>query len=178
MSNFGDRQTLKLIGLNRRHSRANLMQGEMKTPFPCVIGKNGQSARKREGDASTPRGYWRPLMVLYRADRINRPLCQLPISPIERSDGWCDDPKDRNYNRPINHPYPASAEHLWREDELYDLLVVLDHNQRPRIKGCGSAIFMHVAKNGYPPTEGCIALQKKHLKQLLPRLTDNTRIII
>jgi L,D-peptidoglycan transpeptidase YkuD (ErfK/YbiS/YcfS/YnhG family) len=89
---------------------------------------------------------------------------------MRRLDGWCDAPGDRNYNRPVRHPYPASAERLWREDELYDVLVVLGHNQRPRLRGGGSAIFMHVARPGYLPTEGCIALERGHLLALLERL--------
>jgi L,D-peptidoglycan transpeptidase YkuD (ErfK/YbiS/YcfS/YnhG family) len=91
-------------------------------------------------------------------------------------DGWCDAPGDRNYNRPVRHPYPASAERLWREDELYDVVVVLGHNQRPRIRAGGSAIFMHVARPGYLPTEGCIALARRHLLIVLERLKPGSAV--
>ena len=107
------------------------------------------------------------LRVLFRADRLPRPRTALPVQRIGRADGWCDAPGDRNYNRPVRHPYPASAERLWREDALYDVVVVLGHNQRPRLRGAGSAIFMHVARPGYLPTEGCIALRRDHLLRLL-----------
>ena len=89
---------------------------------------------------------------------------------IRRHDGWCDAPADRNYNRPVRLPYAASAERLWREDELYDVVVILNYNVRPRSRGRGSAIFMHVARPGYAPTEGCIALARGHLLRLLERL--------
>ena len=107
---------------------------------------------------------------------IDRTACfarrtALPVRAIRRRDGWCDAPADRNYNRPVRLPYPASAERLWREDALYDLVVVLDYNERPRVRGRGSAIFMHVAKPGYAPTEGCIALARPHLVRLLERLS-------
>ena len=86
---------------------------------------------------------------------------------IRPRDGWCDAPADRNYNRPVRHPYPASAERLWRADGLYDVVVVLGYNDRPRVRGRGSAIFMHVARPGYAPTEGCIALARPHLLRVL-----------
>ena len=108
--------------------------------------------------------------VLYRPDRMRRPRTPLPVRAIRRHDGWCDASADRNYNRPVRLPYPASAERLWREDALYDVVVVLDYNERPRVRGRGSAIFMHVARPGYAPTEGCIALARAHLLRLLERL--------
>ena len=138
--------------------------------FACALGLGGRRARKREGDGATPVGSWRMLRVLYRADRIRRPQTGLPVRAIRPDDGWCDEPVDRNYNRPVRHPYPASAERLWREDNLYDIVVVLDHNQVPRVRGGGSAIFMHVARPGYEPTEGCIALRADHLLRVLERL--------
>ena len=107
-----------------------------------------------------------------------RPKTGLPIKPITKSMGWCDAPADRNYNRLVKKPYPASHENLWREDEIYDLVITLNHNQRPRIKGKGSAIFIHIAKKGYPPTEGCLALKKSHLLRLIAEMTPATQIII
>jgi L,D-peptidoglycan transpeptidase YkuD (ErfK/YbiS/YcfS/YnhG family) len=146
--------------------------------LPCALGRSGLSARKREGDGATPSGTWRPLLVLYRADRVQRPRTGLPVRPLKVDDGWCDAVGDRNYNRYVRHPYPASAERLWRDDPLYDVIVVLDHNQRPRIQGAGSAIFMHLASPGFRPTEGCIALTRHHLLLVLGSAGPGTRVVI
>jgi L,D-peptidoglycan transpeptidase YkuD (ErfK/YbiS/YcfS/YnhG family) len=144
--------------------------------LPCALGRGGRRAAKREGDGATPFGAMQVVMVLYRADRIRRPRTAFPVRPIRVGDGWCDAPGDRNYNRPVRHPYPASAERLWREDALYDIVVVLDYNLRPRMRGRGSAIFMHVARPDYGPTEGCIALRREHLQLLLERLAPGSII--
>jgi L,D-peptidoglycan transpeptidase YkuD (ErfK/YbiS/YcfS/YnhG family) len=138
--------------------------------LPCALGRSGRRALKREGDGATPVGRWRLLHVLYRADRIRRPSTRLAVTAISRNDGWCDAPADRNYNRFVRHPYPASAESLWRSDRLYDVVVVLSHNTKPRKRGGGSAIFMHLARPDFAPTEGCIALKRGHLLQLLLHL--------
>jgi len=114
--------------------------------------------------------------VLYRPDHVRRPRTALPVRAIRPRDGWCDAPADRNYNRPVSLPYPASAERLWRADALYDVVVVLDCNDRPRVRGRGSAIFMHVAKPGYAPTEGCIALARAHLLRLLERVGPRSAV--
>jgi L,D-peptidoglycan transpeptidase YkuD (ErfK/YbiS/YcfS/YnhG family) len=137
--------------------------------FPCALGRSGCRTLKREGDGATPIGRWRLRAVLYRPDRVPRPRTALPVKAIRRLDGWCDAPDDRNYNRPVRLPYPASAERLWREDALYDIVVILDYNERPRARGRGSAIFMHLARSGYAPTEGCVALARPHLLRLLER---------
>jgi L,D-peptidoglycan transpeptidase YkuD (ErfK/YbiS/YcfS/YnhG family) len=144
--------------------------------WPCALGHSGRRARKREGDGATPVGRWGVAGVLYRADRVRRPPTRLPLRPIRPSDGWCDDPADRNYNRKVRHPYPASAERLWRQDGVYDVVVVLTHNSRPRVRGLGSAVFMHVARSGYLPTEGCIALRREHLLALVRRLGPGARV--
>jgi L,D-peptidoglycan transpeptidase YkuD (ErfK/YbiS/YcfS/YnhG family) len=146
--------------------------------FPCALGRAGCRARKREGDGATPAGLWRLRAVLYRSDRVRRPRTHLPVRAIRQRDGWCDAPADRNYNRPVRHPYPASAERLWRTDALYDIVVVLDYNDRPRVRGRGSAIFMHVAKPGYAPTEGCIALARPHLLRLLERMGSRPAVAV
>lgn len=137
--------------------------------YACALGRSGRRTIKREGDGATPIGLWQLEEVLYRADRIMRPRTGLPVRPIAPSDGWCDATGDRNYNRAVRHPYPASAEHLWRGDGLYDIVVVLSHNRRPRVQGGGSAIFMHVATDDFGPTAGCIALGRQHLLRLLAR---------
>ena len=146
--------------------------------YPCALGRGGRLARKREGDGATPVGAWRVLRVMYRADRGARPRCAAPVSRIDVFDGWCDEPRDRNYNRRVRHPYPASAERLWRQDGLYDIVAVLDHNQCPRIRGGGSAIFMHVASGDFSPTAGCIALLQRHLRALLARLPSGRRLVV
>jgi L,D-peptidoglycan transpeptidase YkuD (ErfK/YbiS/YcfS/YnhG family) len=125
--------------------------------------------RKREGDGATPIGQWRVREVLYRPDRVRRPATPLPVRAMRRHDGWCDAAADRNYNRLVRLPYAASAEPLWRQDALYDVVVVLGYNDA-RVRGRGSAIFLHVARPGYAPTEGCIALARAHVLRLLERL--------
>ena len=105
--------------------------------------------------------------MLYRADRTDRPRTGLPCQKISRRDGWCDAPGDPLYNRPVSHPYPASAERLWRADVCYDLLAVIGFNDDPVVDGAGSAIFMHVARADYSPTEGCVALSLEDLRTVL-----------
>lgn len=148
------------------------------TSFCCSLGRTGIGFGKREGDGATPAGHWRPLKVLYRSDRTRHPRTTLPVSPIRRHDGWCDAIGDRNYNRPVTHPYPVSAERLARDDHLYDLILVIDHNTRPRIQGRGSAVFVHLARPGFAPTEGCIALRERDMRWLLSRLTRRTRLLV
>ena len=159
-----------------RQTRGRLHCGGLS--FPCALGRSGLRALKREGDGATPIGKFALTRVLYRADRGQRPATGLPVRIIGRHDGWCDAPGDRNYNRPIRLPYPASAEAIWRADELYDIVVVLGHNTRPRVRGAGSAIFMHLSRPGYAPTAGCIALQRRHLLAVLARVRRGTVVRI
>lgn len=135
----------------------------------CALGKSGVIAadRKREGDGASPLGVWPIRRVLYRPDREAAPDYALPVAALAPDDGWCDDPHDPLYNRPIKHPYPASAERMWRDDDLYDLVVILGHNDDPVVPNAGSAIFLHIAKPGYAPTEGCVALARADLETLL-----------
>jgi len=135
----------------------------------CALGKGGvnPATDKREGDGSTPLGLWPLRRVLWRPDKGPPPKTALPVGPIHREDGWCDAPQDPAYNRPVALPYPASAEHMWRDDDLYDLVVILGHNDDPVMPGAGSAIFMHIAKPDYAPTEGCVALARADLEALL-----------
>jgi L,D-peptidoglycan transpeptidase YkuD (ErfK/YbiS/YcfS/YnhG family) len=136
---------------------------------PCVFGRGGivPAEDKREGDGASPAGLWPLRRVLYRADRGPAPKTALQVAVIERDDGWCDAAGDAAYNRPVKHPYPASAEHLWREDGLYDLVVVLGHNDDPVVPGAGSAIFLHLASPDGKPTEGCVAVSRADLEALL-----------
>lgn len=127
--------------------------------FRCALGKGGIVADKREGDGGTPVGTFPLRRVLYRPDRLpTAPVTGLAVGTIAPADGWCDAPGDAAYNRPVTLPYPASAEHLWRDDGLYDVVVVLGHNDDPPVSGRGSCIFLHVARPAYAPTEGCVAL--------------------
>jgi L,D-peptidoglycan transpeptidase YkuD (ErfK/YbiS/YcfS/YnhG family) len=146
--------------------------------IPCALGRGGIRALKREGDAATPLGTYRLTNVFYRPDRCRRPRTALQLEALSPDDGWCDAVADRNYNRRVCHPYAASAEIMWRDDCLYDVVVVLDYNRRPRIRGRGSAIFMHVARPGFAPTEGCIALRRPDLLRVLSVLPRSARIRI
>lgn len=144
----------------------------------CALGRTGQRMRKREGDGASPAGVWALREAFYRSDRLMRPRTALPLRAIRRQDGWCDASGDRIYNRRVTHPYPASAERLWRQDGLYDIVVVLGYNDRPRIKGRGSAIFLHCVRDGYEPTEGCIAVSRHDLLRLLPHLSGRMTLRI
>ncbi len=144
----------------------------------CSLGRSGTSARKREGDGATPIGSWRMVEVLYRPDRVSRPRTGLPLRALRRDHGWCDQVGDRNYNRPVRHPYPASAEQLWRQDHVYDVVVVLSHNRVPRVQGGGSAVFMHLARPGYAPTEGCVAFAERDMRLLLANADRRTRLLV
>jgi L,D-peptidoglycan transpeptidase YkuD (ErfK/YbiS/YcfS/YnhG family) len=133
----------------------------------CAIGRGALASKQREGDGITPVGRWPMRRVLYRADRIAKPVTALPCQAIAPDDGWCDDPADPAYNRPVRLPYPASHERLMREDHLYDLVVVLGHNDDPVVPGAGSAVFLHLAHSDYSPTEGCVALALPDLLAVL-----------
>lgn len=126
----------------------------------CAIGKGGMidAADKSEGDGASPLGTWPMRRIFYRADRLDRPQSGLPCIALRPHDGWCDAPHHRLYNRPISLPFSASHESLWRDDHVYDVIVEIGHNDAPVIAGLGSAIFLHLARPDYAPTEGCIAL--------------------
>ena len=124
----------------------------------CAIGRAGVSLDKREGDGATPAGIFPFREVLFRADRVAPPATALRSRPLSPDDGWCDDPAHPDYNRPMTLPFAAGHERLMREDGLYDVIVVLGHNDAPVVPGRGSAIFLHVAAPGFTPTEGCVAL--------------------
>lgn len=135
--------------------------------FPCALGRAGVTHLKREGDGATPAGRYRLLFLYYRPDRVPRPKAQLPMRPLRPEDGWCEDPEHGRYNCPVRAPNAAAHETMWREDHLYDIVGVLDWNLKPRIRGRGSAIFLHLARPGYAPTAGCIALTRRDLALLL-----------
>jgi L,D-peptidoglycan transpeptidase YkuD (ErfK/YbiS/YcfS/YnhG family) len=143
-----------------------------------ALGRAGIKADKREGDGATPAGWFRPVRLWWRADRLPRPATQLPVRPIHADDGWCEDPGDRRYNRPIRLTAEASGDRLRRSDALYDMVIEIDHNVRPRVPGRGSAVFIHVARPGLAPTAGCVAMPAQALRRLLRRLGHGTRIVI
>jgi L,D-peptidoglycan transpeptidase YkuD (ErfK/YbiS/YcfS/YnhG family) len=136
---------------------------------PCALGRSGVVAEsaKREGDGATPAGRFALRRVLWRADRGPVPATGLMAAAIGRDDGWCDDATRPEYNRMVRLPFAGSAERLWRDDALYDLVVVLGHNDAPPKPGAGSAIFLHVAAPGFRPTEGCVAMDEGDLRALL-----------
>jgi len=145
---------------------------------PCALGKTGITTNKREGDGGTPAGTWEFLEVRYRADRVARPQTRLPVRQTQIHDGWCDARTDRNYNRPVVLPYSQSAESMWRDDHIYDVVVVLSHNQCPRSRNRGSAVFVHIARDSFSPTEGCVAFLPHDLRQLMAWWRPGDRIQI
>lgn len=146
--------------------------------IPVALGRGGIRANKFEGDGATPRGRFRLVRLWWRADRAPRPSTLLRTQPIRADDGWCEDPADRNYNRAMQLPLSNSADRLWRKDALYDFVIELDHNTRPRIARRGSAVFIHVARTGLSPTAGCIALPALALKRLLAQIAKGAVIEI
>lgn len=133
----------------------------------CALGRCGVRADKREGDGATPAGIFAMRRVLYRSDRVPAPVTALAVRALAPADGWCDDPADGQYNRQVRLPFAARLELLWRDDHIYDLIVVLGHNDDPIVPGLGSAIFLHLARPQYPATEGCIALAEPDLRTVL-----------
>lgn len=148
--------------------------------WPCVIGRGGAvpAADKREGDGATPLGVWPLRCALLRPDRKLIPPRALPWRWLRASDGWSDDPADPAYNRAVIHPHRFSAERLWRDDAVYDVIVVLGHNDAPPLPGLGSAIFLHATRPDRRPTEGCVAVEAQVLHALLPRLASGMRLMI
>lgn len=146
--------------------------------IPCAIGRAGtiDAAAKREGDGATPLGAWPLRAALLRPDRVSAPRTALPWRWLRPSDGWSDDPDDPAYNRPTTHPHRFSAERLWRDDGLYDVIVTLGHNDAPVVPGTGSAIFLHCTRDR--PTEGCVAIDRAALLALLLRLTAGMALTI
>ena len=160
--------------LDRR--RGQLVAGGL--VLRCALGRSGPTRRKREGDGASPAGRFALLGGYYRADRGPRPRTALSLRPIRPSDGWCDDPGDRCYNRRITRPYGASHETMWRDDNLYDLVLDIGWNRGPIVRGRGSTIFLHFAKPDFAPTEGCVAVEPRMAARLLRRIGPKTRIEI
>lgn len=170
---------VSLIRIHRRPGHKT--QGWLRAgalSVPVALGRGGIRADKREGDGSTPSGRFRPLRLWWRADRLTRPASLLPARRIAADDAWCEDPADRRYNRHLRRLANEPGDRLQRSDPLYDMIVEIDHNTRPRIAGRGSAVFIHVARPGFAPTAGCIGLRPHDLRILLTKLSRKTRILI
>jgi L,D-peptidoglycan transpeptidase YkuD (ErfK/YbiS/YcfS/YnhG family) len=146
--------------------------------LPCALGRSGIGRFKREGDGVTPAGRLLLLEGFWRADHRLPPRCLLRLRPIAADAGWSDDPADGRYNRPVRLPFAGSHESLRRDDALYDVVLVLDWNVRRRALGRGSAIFLHLARDGFAPTAGCVAFAPRDLARLLPRLGRHAALVV
>jgi len=146
--------------------------------YKCAIGKNGIAENKTEGDGKTPKGCFEIRKVLYRKDRIEKLQTDLSVEEIQENDAWCDDVNDENYNQQIKLSHNTSHEKLWRDDEIYDIVVVLGYNDNPMVSRKGSAIFIHIARQSYSPTAGCIAFNKEDLLEILKNCDKNTLVCI
>jgi L,D-peptidoglycan transpeptidase YkuD (ErfK/YbiS/YcfS/YnhG family) len=146
--------------------------------YRCAIGHGGMIAvaDKREGDGKTPVGRWVMREVFYRDDRVAKPVTALPVRALDSNDGWCDASDDPNYNKFVRLPYKASAEHLWRDDNLYDIIVVLGHNDSPVRPGMGSAVFLHVARPDFSCSPGCVTLRQADLLNVLRGVGKNSSV--
>ena len=166
------------ITVGRNGDGHSLSHGDFS--IPCLVGRSGivDAASNREGDGATPAGIWPLREVLYRADRLDNPDFPLPATAILESDGWCDDPAEADYNRRVTLPFDGSYERLWREDHAYDVIVPLGYNDDPPASGKGSAIFLHCIEEGRGFTEGCVAIGRQALLDLLPRLGPDPVIVI
>jgi L,D-peptidoglycan transpeptidase YkuD (ErfK/YbiS/YcfS/YnhG family) len=147
-------------------------------PRRAAIGPPGIGVKTGEGDGITPVGRFPVREIFYRADRIAKPHTALPLRATRQDDGWCDDPADPNYNRLVKLPYPASAEQMWRDDHLYDLVVVLGYNDDPVVPGKGSAIFLHLARPDYSHTHGCVALAYADALAAVEQLRPGDQVVI
>ncbi|THD71020.1 MAG: hypothetical protein E7813_06395 [Bradyrhizobium sp.] len=145
---------------------------------PVALGRGGIRADKREGDGGSPKGTFRPRQLWWRADRHPRPRTFLPVRAIKPDDAWCEDPRSRHYNQPMWRDRESGGDRLKRDDHLYDFIVEIDHNTRPRVAGRGSAVFLHLARPDFSPTAGCVSMTRAAMLRLLARLGPNTRIVI
>ena len=146
--------------------------------FKCALGKAGIGNKKREGDNITPKGNFKIVKIYYRKDRLKKLSSKFTLTEITKDMGWCDDPKSKKYNQLIKLPTNYSHENLYRKDNIYDLILVLNYNMKPTIKNKGSAIFIHIIKKNYQPTKGCIALKKNNLVKLISKIDKNIKIKI
>ena len=144
----------------------------------CAVGKRGISIKKKEGDFITPKGTFKIREIFYRKDRVQNLITRIKKTVIRKNMGWCDDPKSKKYNKLINFPFKYGAERLYRRENIYDIILVLNFNMNPVKKYKGSAIFIHVAKKSFQPTKGCIALNKSELIKLVKSIKKNSIVNI
>jgi L,D-peptidoglycan transpeptidase YkuD (ErfK/YbiS/YcfS/YnhG family) len=146
--------------------------------FPCSLGYGGIKREKQEGDRATPEGFFPFRRVFFRADRLEKPETLLHLQALSPQDGWCDDIHDESYNQHVRLPYKGGHEILWREDHVYDLILVVGHNDDPIEKGKGSAVFVHLHHPEKTPTEGCVALELQHLLQIIQEGTQESSLVV
>jgi L,D-peptidoglycan transpeptidase YkuD (ErfK/YbiS/YcfS/YnhG family) len=149
-----------------------------KLKFRCALGKAGIGKKKIEGDSITPRGKFNIVKIYYRSDRVKKISSKYRLIKISKNMGWCDDPNSKKYNQLINLPTKYTHEKLYRKENVYDLLIVLNYNMSPIIKNKGSAIFIHISRQNYKKTSGCVAIKKPHLIKLIKTIKKNTKVII
>ena len=143
----------------------------------CAIGKKGIGNKKKEGDLITPIGVFKIKYILYRKDRV-KVLTKLKKKVIKKNMGWCDDPNSSYYNKLVKLPFTHKHEKLYKKENIYDIILVLNYNMNPVKKNKGSALFIHVSKINYKKTEGCVAIKKLNLIKLLRMINPNTRVKI
>jgi L,D-peptidoglycan transpeptidase YkuD (ErfK/YbiS/YcfS/YnhG family) len=148
------------------------------TNYPCVIGRSGRCYRKREGDGKTPVGCWMVRQGYFRADRQRRFADGKLLRALKKTDGWCDDPASGRYNQHVSLPLDRSHESMWRNDGAYDVVFPTDHNQRPCLRGAGSAIFFHLTRAGVDHTAGCIAVSPAVMRKILLRCGPRVYLVI
>ena len=168
----------RFVDLTYSAGRLSWPNGETMGDAPAACGRAGVRQDKREGDGATPAGTFPLIHGYYRADRIAPPPTSLPTIALQPNHAWVDDPADPNYNRLVSLPYPAHHEAMWRDDGLYDLVVLISYNTDPPLPGLGSAIFLHVARPDFAATEGCIAVARDVLGPLLGRIGSGSTITI
>lgn len=172
---FGERKHLllnvKRKPLGPKHAGLLSYGGNI---IPCALGRSGVTTLKREGDGATPYGEFRILYGYFRPDRVLYVNTQLPLFPITEVSGWCDEANDPNYNSFVSLPFPKSHEKMMRDDRLYDVCLVLDYNIHPKARNMGSAIFFHLTRPDRGPTEGCVAIDPDHMRNILPLLSERS----
>ena len=144
----------------------------------CSIGKRGIRIKKKEGDLITPKGKFRIKYILYRRDRISKFRAKIRKIAIKKNMGWCDDPNSKKYNKLVKLPCNYKAEKLYKKNNTYDILLVLNYNMSPIKKNKGSAIFIHIAKRNYAPTAGCVAINKNDMKKIIKKISKRTLVFI
>ena len=144
----------------------------------CAIGKRGINNKRREGDLITPKGIYKIKYILYRKDRVKNIQTKIRKIVIKKNMGWCNDPKSKKYNKLIKLPSVYSYEKLYKKENIYDIILVLNYNTNPVLKNKGSAIFIHIARRNYEKTEGCVAIVKRSLIKIIKELKKNTKIKI